>query len=554
MHILLLVPPSGEPPPHQGSTPWLRSALESLGHTIHAPEVGEHIERLIPQIKKAKPEVMLLCQESHAPLDVPGFYVALCEQLQIPVVGSPSFVWSTTHDPETARALAGTPQVSLEGEEVTLYVIERLGVCATMPLRDTLREAALQLAKGLGLRDLGSLRLKVSKQGEIDLLGVTPMPSIAQGAEIYEAASVTFGLEPKAVLQAILQSTATRHMLRSAPSQTDPLRVGLAYNLRRVDPTKDDVDAEFDSQETIFAIKQGIEAMGHDVVLLEATAKLPRLLEQTPLDVVFNIAEGIQGRSREAQVPALLELLGIPYTGSDAAALAVTLDKGLAKRVVRTSGVATASWAVLTTHSPLPTGLRFPLIVKPNAEGSSKGITSAAVARDEGELAAIVETLRQKFDSILVEEFLPGREFTVGLLEKNGELVTLPIMEVCFHKEAGALPVYSYAHKTETDKSVTLEVPAQIPPPLDRALRELAVVSFQALGCRDVGRVDIRLDAAGLPHFVECNPLPGLSPGFSDLCVAALAQGMDHRALMAAILAPALGRLAHQRHHEGSSR
>jgi D-alanine--D-alanine ligase len=328
------------------------------------------------------------------------------------------------------------------------------------------------------------------------------------------------------------------------PDPLGPLRIGFTFNVKRVDPRSgDDVDAEFDSPKTIQAIADAIAALGHEVVLLEATAALPLALADLKLDLVFNMAEGLQGRAREAQVPALLEMLGIPYTGSDVATMAVALDKGLAKRLVREAGFGTAKARVVEPGAAPPTGLRFPMIVKPNAEGSSKGVTSASVVRDQAALEEVVAQLHARYRSAaLVEEFLPGREFTVGILGDVDPWV-LPPMEICFHDAPDALPVYTFAHKTEEDKAISFEVPAKVPAALDARLREVALGCFRALGCRDVARIDLRLDADGEPNFIECNPLPGLSPGFSDLCIIAQSCGVDHGALIARILAPGLRRL-----------
>ncbi len=323
-----------------------------------------------------------------------------------------------------------------------------------------------------------------------------------------------------------------------------PVRVGLTFNVKRVDPKSgNDVHAEFDSVDTIRAIANALESLGHQVVELEATPELARTLDPQHIDVVFNIAEGFRGRNREAQVPALLELLGIPYTGSDPTTLCVTLDKGLAKRIVRAADVSTAMAHVVGPHDRTPAGLRFPVIVKPNAEGSSKGIGRASVARNELELIdALVLHYRSYTSLALVEEYLPGREFTVAILGDDA-LQVLPIMEIVFDDESGDLPVYSYGHKIETESGVRFECPAEIDGDLEARIRQVAVDSFRALGCRDVARIDVRCDADGNPNFIECNPLPGLSPGFSDLCIIAERAGLEYADLIGAILAPALARI-----------
>jgi D-alanine-D-alanine ligase len=324
------------------------------------------------------------------------------------------------------------------------------------------------------------------------------------------------------------------------------MRVGFAYNMKRTKPELGgghDHEAEYDSPTTLGAIRDAIASWGHDVIDLEADRTFPKVLLASDVEVVFNIAEGARGRSREAQVPAVLELLGLPYTGSDPTALVLTLDKGIAKSVVREAGIAAPRGVVMTTgDEPLPPGFLFPAIVKPVAEGSSKGILPASVAPTERALREIAGPMARRYaQGALVEEYLPGREFTVAVLGGAPALEALPPMEVVFTNDA-EFPVYSFDHKLEPTSEVRYEVPARVPPELDRALRDMALRAFVALGCRDVGRVDIRLDREGRPSFIECNPLPGLTPGWSDLCLISDAAGIDYRHLIARILEPAIER------------
>ena len=343
------------------------------------------------------------------------------------------------------------------------------------------------------------------------------------------------------MLAAIIDAAAARHTITTAPPRP-ALRVGLTHNVKRIDPkTGDDTDAEYDAPTTINAIAAAITALGHDPVLLEATPELPHIVREADIDLAFNIAEGVGGRNREAQVPALLELLGIEYTGSDPATLAITLDKALAKRLVREAGIPTADFALLAPGDKKPSHMSYPLIVKPNAEGSSKGVTPTSVVRSDADLARTLDAVAGRYQRALVEAFLPGREFTVGLLGETHPRA-LPVMEIVFHDKAGPEPVYAYHHKTGDDDEVRFQVPAQLDDALRAAITDCAIKSFEALGCRDVARIDIRLDADGRPNFIECNPLPGLSPGFSDLCVIALAAGLDYQSLIGEILAPALRR------------
>jgi D-alanine-D-alanine ligase len=221
----------------------------------------------------------------------------------------------------------------------------------------------------------------------------------------------------------------------------------------------------------------------------------------------------------------------------------VSLDKVLAKRLVSQAGVATAAYLQMVTgKEPLPKGFRFPAVVKPVAEGSSKGVLSTSVAHNEAELRELSTSVIQRYrQPALVEEYLPGREFTIGLLGEKRPRV-LPPMEVVFTEIAGDFPLYTLEHKLEWGSSVRYEAPAKISPKLAKELERAARIAFTALGCRDVARVDFRLDAEGKPHFIECNPLPGLSPGWSDLCLIADAVGIEYRTLVGEILTPAIRR------------
>lgn len=328
-------------------------------------------------------------------------------------------------------------------------------------------------------------------------------------------------------------------------SHADRLRVGLVYNLKRTAARAegdDDREAEFDGPATLEALTAAIEAAGHVVVPIEADVGFLRRVGEVDIDLAFNIAEGLHGRSRESLVPAVLDLLQIEYTGSDAATLAVTLDKSLARAVVSQAGIPVAPGRVLLDpKAALWPDVVYPLIVKPVAEGSSKGVTGASVVHDraglEAAVAAVVGRYRQ---GALVEGFLPGREFTVGLVGGPTPRVLAPL-EVVFAGD-DPHPVYGFGHKIEVDFSAKVQA-AELDPALDAALRRMAVEAFAALGCRDVARIDFRCDAAGQPRFIECNPLPGLTPGWSDLCIAATADGLDYAALIAAILAPAVARV-----------
>src|SRR5581483_256388 len=259
-------------------------------------------------------------------------------------------------------------------------------------------------------------------------------------------------------------------------------------------------------------------------------------------DVVFNIAEGIKGRNREAQVPAMLELLDIPYTGSDPAALSVALDKALAKRVVWQQGIRTPDFVLMTTGKErLPKELCLPVIVKPVAEGSSKGILEKSVVHTEPELRELARELAARYHQpALVENYIQGREFTVGLLGERRPKV-LPIMEVVFTGDQPT-PIYDFETKLDWTNRVRYDVPAKLEPAQQREIERAATGVFTALGCRDVARVDFRMDAEGRVYFLECNPLPGLTPGWSDLVMISQAAGLEYRMLIGEILSCAIRR------------
>jgi D-alanine-D-alanine ligase len=432
----------------------------------------------------------------------------------------------------------------------------KVKVPADMP--EQARHQVLRLSQKvfrvLGIRDVGRIDFRIDDEGKLHFIEVDALPSLEDGASIYASASRAGLTTMEAVLGAIVESAAERFQLsprspRISRRSNSHLRVGLTFNLRRSEKLTqgNDFDAEYDSPKTIAAIREAIESYGHNVVELEATPELPSLLPSADVDLVFNIAEGFRGRHRESQIPALLELMGIPYTGSDPTALSLALDKGLAKRVVRQAGLLTPPFVLLTTgRERLPRDFSFPAIVKPVAEGSSKGILQTSVVESEAELRELaVETAGRYRQAVIAEEFVGGREFTVGLLGERRPRA-LPPMEIVFEGGQEKYPVYSFSSKFET-ATVKCEVPAKIDPALDGELRRVARAVFSILGCRDLARVDLRLDGEGRVQFIECNPLPGLSPGFSDFCVIAEAAGFDYRTLVGEILAPCIRRWREQK-------
>lgn len=409
-----------------------------------------------------------------------------------------------------------------------------------------LRRDCQKIYKILGIRDLARMDFRLTDDGNLYFIEVNALPSLEPGASLYTAASRAGLTSVESVLDAVVQSackrqgvTKTKTAIRKARKS---LRVGFAFNQKRITPAEGhDQEAEFDSPKTLDAIRGSLQKLGHEVVDFEATSDILAKLTLADVDVVFNIAEGFRGRNRESQIPATLELLDIPYTGSDPATLSLALDKGIAKKVVAASGVPTARAQTLVSGKEKISNLEYPLILKPVAEGSSKGVVSSSVVESEDELRLVAKELIIRYrQPVLVEEFLPGREFTVGLLGEFRPRVLEP-MEIVFTKPEKN-PVYSFQDKQDFNDRIRYDVPAKLDPELRKKLEKYAILAFKALDCRDVARIDFRCDRNGVPHFIECNPLPGLSPGWSDLCMIAEASGLNYDSLIAEILAPAVRR------------
>jgi D-alanine-D-alanine ligase len=287
--------------------------------------------------------------------------------------------------------------------------------------------------------------------------------------------------------------------------------------------TKVDTYAEWDSEDTILAVKTALERH-HVVTLIEADDEAYRKLLQIHPDIVFNIAEGLRGPSREAQIPAMLEMLDIPYTGSDPLTLGLCLDKSRTKEILSYHGIPTPSFHVVETTGELSTiSLSLPCIVKPLHEGSSKGVLDASVVRTTGELREQVERVLLNYHQpALVEKFLSGREFTVALLGNGSGVRALPIIEMHFdHLPKGANPIYSFEAKWEWDSiehplSQMYTCPARLEPRLEQRIKEVCTKAFQVLRCRDWCRIDVRFDQDDTPNILELNPLPGILPNPED--------------------------------------
>ena len=323
------------------------------------------------------------------------------------------------------------------------------------------------------------------------------------------------------------------------------LTVGLTYDLRKdylALGYSEDAVAEFDSEETIGAIDEAIRSLGYRTDRIgNAWALCRRLVAGDRWDLVFNLAEGLRGRSREAQVPCLLELYEVGYTFSDPLVCAATLDKAVAKRLVAAAGLQTARFHVVSDLADVQAvALEYPLFAKPLAEGTGKGISERSRIDTPEQLADACQALLRKFEQpVLVEEFLPGREFTVGILGTGRQARVLGTLEI----EILASPnggIYSYQSKEQCERLVRYSAAAG---PVRQSVERLALEAYRALECRDGARADIRLDRGGVPAFMEINPLPGLHPTHSDLPMIATQEGMSYPELIGVIVGSARARL-----------
>jgi D-alanine-D-alanine ligase len=315
------------------------------------------------------------------------------------------------------------------------------------------------------------------------------------------------------------------------------MKIGITYDLRDdyiAQGYDREAAAEFDNPETIEAIEGVLQGLGFETEPIGSVRRLvAKLAAGERWDMIFNIAEGTNGISREAQVPALLEAYGISYTFSDPLALCLALHKGMTKRVIRDLKIPTPSFAVVTAEKDVETiDLPFPLFAKPVAEGTSKGISRYSKVSGIRELRKVCSRLIDKFrQPVLVEEYLPGREFTVGITGTGDTAVVLGVMEILFGKNADE--VYSFRNKDNYRELVDY---ALVEGAVAERCAGVALASWRGLGCRDAGRVDIRMDAGEAPHFIEVNPLPGLNPLHSDLPILAGLRAISYRQLIGKII------------------
>lgn len=327
------------------------------------------------------------------------------------------------------------------------------------------------------------------------------------------------------------------------------MHIGLTYDLRQdylAVGFSEDETAEFDRPDTIEAIERALRELGHATDRIgHARSLVERLARGDRWDLVFNIAEGLTGIAREAQVPAILEVYGIPCTFSDPLVMALTLHKGLTKTVVAAAGVPTPRFAVIEQLSDLDSlDLPYPLFAKPVAEGTGKGITPASKVRDAAALREVCQRLLAQYQQpVLVETFLPGREFTVGIAGTGAAAEAIGTLEIVLLPAAEA-EVYSYVNKEKCEELVEYRLVSASDDSVVKAAEEVALAAWRTLNCRDAGRVDLRCDAGGQPHFLEVNPLAGLHPEHSDLPILATKVGMPYVELIRRIVTSCEPRVA----------
>jgi len=326
------------------------------------------------------------------------------------------------------------------------------------------------------------------------------------------------------------------------------LNIGLTYDLRSAylaEGYSEDETAEFDREDTVAAIESAIQSLGHRTERIGHGRQLAAALAAgRHWDLVFNIAEGMHGIGREAQVPALLDMYGIAYTFSDPLVMSLTLHKGMTKRVIRDAGVPTADFFVAQTPADADAvGFPPPYFVKPVAEGTGKGITPQSIVRQHASLAdacrLLIETYRQP---VIIEPYLPGREFTTGIIGTGEKARVLGTIEVHL-LDTAEQGVYSYINKEDCESRVVYRLVRPADDPVVADAEAVALAAWRTLGCRDAGRIDLRCDAGDHPLFMEVNPLAGIHPEHSDLPIICNHLGVSYRELIGWIIESAAGRI-----------
>ncbi len=337
------------------------------------------------------------------------------------------------------------------------------------------------------------------------------------------------------------------------------MRIGIACTLKPTGPvaagSPDDEYEEFDSPATVRAVADVLRSLGHTVRELGDGRPFLEAVLADPPDLVFNFAEGAGvSRSRESRVPAVCEMLGIPYSGSDPLALAVALDKDMTRRLAESLGVTVPRGITLppprgpydgdcAEFAPVleEAGLPLPVIAKPTCEGSSKGIRNRCLIKSVGEFGpTVVELWRAYRQPVLIEEFIAGDEVTVGLVG-NDPPQSIGVMQIIPKATPAAEFIYSLEVKRNWHDAVEYIAPARLSPTVTRAVEADAMAVFEGLGCRDLARADFRV-RDGVAYFLEVNPLPGLNPESGDLCYLAYRMGLTYPRLIEMILEAAIRR------------
>ena len=425
------------------------------------------------------------------------------------------------------------------------------------PILAAINAAMKKVVAALLIVDMARADFRVTPTGEVYFIEINALPSLQPGAGIFEA-SKNLGLSyDDTILQIVASALArkTQSPIKSPRrTKTRKPNIALVYNVKTKAPSDPgyELESEFDSPETIQAIGNAIRENGYDLTGIEMNRNMADELLSAKTDVVFNIAEGFQHRTREAQVPAICDLLGIEHTGGDATCLAITLDKEVTNKLVANEGILVPKSRVIRKASQLQRlHLKYPIIAKPIFEGTSKGIYENSVASNLVELERVVERLGNSISSgILCEEYVRGREFTVGVLGTESLRILGP-SEIVF-KDRGnnspRFPVYSFEAKQAPNpvdnEYFEIQCPADITKAMDLRIRRFARRCFRIVQCRDVARIDFKITEKGEIYFIEINPLPGLSPGYSDLAILADKTGMSYPDLVGSILKPAVRRMA----------
>lgn len=326
------------------------------------------------------------------------------------------------------------------------------------------------------------------------------------------------------------------------------MKIGIAYDLKKdylADGFSEEEAAEYDSEETIIHIEEALQDNNYKTERIGNARSLLSLLHNGKRwDLIFNICEGMYGIGREAQVPAILDVYNIPYTFSDVLVNSLTLHKGLTKRIIRDLNIPTADFAIVEKESDIAlVDLPFPLFVKPIAEGTGKGINPDSKVTTYSDLKKVcLEKLATYKQAVLVETFLPGREFTVGIIGTGEESKAVGIMEVCFKKDlvTEESKIYSYHSKANYQQLIDYTLPEK---EITEACYKIALSAWKGLGCRDGGRVDLRMDKNGIPNFIEVNPLAGLNAIHSDLPILSRMAGISYTELIGNIMKSAIKRI-----------